>query len=76
MVFLMEKVWKLVKIETEKILKNKMGQIKKIVFSGPLEKYVLNKKNCVCDMYFAETKFFYKNYVLDLNLKNEYMSNK
>ena len=51
-----------------------MSKIKKIVILRPLEKYVLDKQNYVRDTGFAETKFFYKNLVLDLNLEYENMS--
>ena len=44
------------------------------MISRPLEKYVLDKQNYVRDTGFAETKFFYKNLVLDLNLEYENMS--
>ena len=44
--------------------------------------FVVSRKLCsshtnnVRDMDFVETKFFYKNHVIDLNLKNENMSKK
>ena len=46
-VFSMENVCKVVKIKTEKIMKFKNGSNKKIVFSQPLEKYVLGNKKYV-----------------------------
>ena len=41
MVFSTENVWKLVKIKIDKIMKIKKRSNKKIVFSRPLDKYVL-----------------------------------
>ena len=42
-VFSTKNVWKIVKINIEKIMKIKKGSNKKIVFSRPLENYVLVK---------------------------------
>ena len=44
------------------------------MISQPLEKYVLDKQNYVRDTGFAETKFFYMNLILELNLEYENMS--
>ena len=71
--FSTEIVWKIEKFKIEKIMKIKKGSNKKIVFSRPLENYVMDIQIIVLDMYFVETKFLYKNHVLDLNLKNENM---
>ena len=75
-VFSTESVWKMMIFENEKITKIKNGSNKKIVFSRPLEKYVLDKKNYIWDTDFVETKFFYKNHVLELNFKIKNMSKK
>ena len=48
--------------------KNQKWVKKKIVFSRPLENYVLDLQNYVWDIDFVETKFIYKNDVLDLSL--------
>ena len=42
-VFLTDNVWKIVKIKIEKTMKIKKGSNKKIVFSQPLEHYVVVK---------------------------------
>ena len=42
-IFSTETVWKLKKFKIEKIMNFKKGSNKKIVFSRPLEKYVLVK---------------------------------
>ena len=71
--FSTESVWKIVKIEIEKIMNIKNGSNKKIMFSRPLEKHVLGIRNYVLDTDIVETKFFYKNNALELNLMIENM---
>jgi len=55
-------------------MKSKKGSNIKIMFSRPQETYVLGKYNYVLDMDFVEIKFFYKNHILELNLKIENLS--